>query len=101
MIPNSTQSDRVRGRLAPSPTGAQHLGNARTFLIAWLHVRSSHGELLLRVEDLDTPRTKSWANQQAIDDLRWLGIDWDQTAPCNPPEPIATSMLSKNSSDKS
>ncbi len=81
MIPNSPQSDRVRGRLAPSPTGAQHLGNARTFLIAWLHVRSSNGELLLRVEDLDTPRTKSWANQQAIDDLLWLGIDWDQTAP--------------------
>ncbi|MCY3005224.1 MAG: tRNA glutamyl-Q(34) synthetase GluQRS [Planctomycetota bacterium] len=71
----------VRGRLAPSPTGAQHLGNARTFLIAWLHVRCFNGELLLRVEDLDTPRTKSWANEQAIDDLRWLGIDWDKTAP--------------------
>lgn len=68
------------GRLAPSPTGAQHVGNARTFLVAWLHARSRGGTLLLRVEDLDTPRTKEWAGAQAIDDLRWLGLDWDGVA---------------------
>jgi len=68
------------GRLAPSPTGAQHVGNARTFLVAWLHARSSGGRLLLRVEDLDTPRTKEWAGDQAIEDLRWLGLDWDDVA---------------------
>ena len=68
------------GRLAPSPTGAQHVGNARTFLVAWLHARSRGGTLLLRVEDLDTPRTKEWAGAQAIEDLGWLGLDWDGVA---------------------
>lgn len=67
----------MHGRLAPSPTGAQHVGNARTFLVAWLLERSTGGHLLLRIEDLDTPRTKAWATQQAIDDLTWLGLDWD------------------------
>jgi glutamyl-tRNA synthetase len=66
------------GRLAPSPTGAQHLGNARTYLIAWLSVRSRGGRLVLRIEDLDSPRVKSGADQQAMDDLRWLGLDWDE-----------------------
>ena len=66
-----------QGRLAPSPTGAQHVGNARTFLVAWLVERSQGGSLLLRIEDLDTPRTKDWATQQAVDDLAWLGLDWD------------------------
>lgn len=70
-----------RGRLAPSPTGAQHLGNARTFLVAWLYLRSQNGHVTLRIEDLDTPRTKSWASQQAIEDLTWLGLDWDDVAP--------------------
>ncbi len=71
-----TTQDYV-GRLAPSPTGAQHVGNARTFLVAWLATRSCNGQLILRIEDLDTPRTKAWANQQAVQDLRWLGLDWD------------------------
>jgi glutamyl-tRNA synthetase len=67
------------GRLAPSPTGAQHLGNARTFLVAWLACRQAFGKLLLRIEDLDTPRTKLGATEQAIEDLKWLGLDWDAT----------------------
>jgi glutamyl-tRNA synthetase len=69
------------GRLAPSPTGAQHIGNARTFLVAWLDARNRGGRLLLRVEDLDTPRTKAWATEQAVEDLQWLGLDWDAVAP--------------------
>ncbi len=69
---------RVVGRLAPSPTGALHLGNARTFLLAWLSIRQQHGKLLLRIEDIDSPRVKPWALQATIDDLRWLGIDWDE-----------------------
>ncbi len=69
------------GRLAPSPTGAQHLGNARTFLVAWLACRQAVGKLLLRIEDLDTPRTKPGATTNAIEDLRWLGLDWDNTKP--------------------
>ncbi len=66
------------GRLAPSPTGAQHLGNARTYLLAYWSARSSGSRIVLRIEDVDSPRVKPWATQQAIDDLRWLGIDWDE-----------------------
>ena len=69
------------GRLAPSPTGAQHIGNARTYLVAWLACRQVGGKLLLRIEDLDTPRTKPGATAQAIEDLRWLGLDWDASEP--------------------
>lgn len=65
------------GRLAPSPTGALHLGNARTFLLAWLSARAAHGTLLLRIEDIDGPRVKPETVSRTIDDLRWLGLDWD------------------------
>ncbi len=68
----------VRGRLAPSPTGALHLGNARTFLIAWLHARRHSGRVVLRMEDLDHPKVKPGTAQAALDDLRWLGLDWDE-----------------------
>src|SRR5260370_40232345 len=63
-------------RLAPSPTGAQHVGNARTYLIAWLSARSRGGRVLLRIEDIDSPRVKPGAAGQACADLRWLGLDW-------------------------
>jgi glutamyl-tRNA synthetase len=66
------------GRLAPSPTGAQHVGNARTYLIAWLSARSRGGHVVLRIEDIDSPRVKSGAAAQACDDLRWLGLEWDE-----------------------
>lgn len=66
------------GRLAPSPTGALHLGNARSFLLAWLDARQQGGRLVLRVEDLDSPRIKPQAMEQALEDLRWLGLDWDE-----------------------
>src|SRR5512133_1620123 len=65
-------------RLAPSPTGALHLGNARTFLLNWLLARGNGWRILLRVEDIDGPRVKAGADRQAIEDLRWLGIDWDE-----------------------
>lgn len=65
------------GRLAPSPTGAQHVGNARTYLVAWLHARSRGGAVRLRIEDIDSPRVKPGAAEQAAEDLRWLGLDWD------------------------
>ena len=64
-------------RLAPSPTGALHLGNARTFLINWALARQRGQRVVLRIEDLDGPRIKPETVQQAIDVLRWLGIDWD------------------------
>lgn len=71
------QTRRVIGRLAPSPTGAQHVGNARTYLIAWLSARSQGGQVVLRIEDIDSPRVKAGAAEQAGQDLRWLGLDWD------------------------
>jgi glutamyl-tRNA synthetase len=67
-----------RGRLAPSPTGAQHVGNARTYLIAWLAARACGGQVVLRIEDIDSPRIKAGAAEQACADLRWLGLDWDE-----------------------
>jgi glutamyl-tRNA synthetase len=68
------------GRLAPSPTGVLHLGNARTFLLAWLHARSRGGDVLLRIEDIDGPRVKPETVDQTVEDLRWLGLDWDGEA---------------------
>ena len=67
----------VVGRLAPSPTGSLHVGNVRTFLWAWLSARAQRGRVVLRVEDLDTPRVKEGVVPKMIDDLRWLGFDWD------------------------
>lgn len=68
----------VVGRFAPSPTGALHLGSARTLLAAWLSARQQRGRFVWRVEDLDGPRTVPGAVEQAIDDARWLGLDWDE-----------------------
>jgi len=65
----------MRGRLAPSPTGALHLGNARTFMVAWLRARACGGQLVLRMEDLDHPKNKPGAAEGALADLRWLGFD--------------------------
>jgi glutamyl-tRNA synthetase len=65
-------------RLAPSPTGALHLGNARTFLINWLLARQNGWKIVLRIEDIDGPRIKSGADKSLIDDLQWLGLDWDE-----------------------
>ena len=66
------------GRLAPSPTGALHLGNVRTFMVAWLRARSQGGKVVFRMEDLDHPRDKPDAAAAAVEDLRWLGFDWDE-----------------------
>ena len=66
-----------RTRLAPSPTGAQHVGNARSYLVAWLSARAQGGTVALRIEDIDTWRNKPGAAEQAMEDLRWLGLDWD------------------------
>lgn len=65
-------------RLAPSPTGALHLGNIRTFLVNWALARREGWRVILRIEDLDTPRNKPGADRQAISTLDWIGIDWDE-----------------------
>lgn len=73
-----TRGTGVRGRYAPSPTGQLHLGNLRTALLAWLQVRLANGTLVLRMEDLDTPRVKAGSAAQLLADLEWLGLDWDE-----------------------
>jgi Glutamyl- and glutaminyl-tRNA synthetases len=65
------------GRLAPAPTGALHLGNARTFLLAWLRKKNENGTLVLRLEDLDHPKVKKDADMDAYRDLQWLGLTWE------------------------
>lgn len=64
-------------RLAPSPTGALHLGNARTFLVNWAMARRRGWRIVLRIEDLDGPRVKPGAIEGTIRTLAWLGLDWD------------------------
>lgn len=67
--------------MAPSPTGSLHLGNARTFLVNWLYARQRGWRIQLRVEDIDGPRIKRGADRELVEDLRWLGIDWDEQSP--------------------
>lgn len=68
----------VCGRFAPSPTGEMHLGNAWTALIAWLYVRSRQGKVILRLEDLDPDRSKERYSRLLLQDLAWLGLDYDE-----------------------
>src|SRR5258706_9083753 len=79
---------KMRGRFAPSPTGDLHLGGARTALVAWLAARAAGGALVMRVEDLDRARVVPGAEARILDDLRWLGLDWDEGpdagGPCAP-----------------
>ncbi len=65
-------------RFAPSPTGYLHVGGARTALFNWLFARRMGGRFLLRIEDTDVKRNTPTAMQQVMDDLRWLGIGWDE-----------------------
>ena len=67
-----------RGRLAPSPTGYLHIGHARTFATGWRRARQAGGALVMRMEDLDRERSKAHYAAGALEDLRWLGIDWDE-----------------------
>lgn len=71
-------SQRYRGRLAPSPTGYLHLGHARTFWVAHQRARAAAGQLVLRNEDLDQQRSKPEFAQAMYEDLRWLGLSWDE-----------------------
>ncbi len=69
------------GRFAPTPSGRMHLGNVFAALIAWLSVRSRGGEMVLRMEDLDTQRTSAGFADTLREDLRWLGLDYDRETP--------------------
>lgn len=80
--PNSfdqvARSAPYRGRLAPSPTGHLHLGHARTFWIAAQRARGANGTLILRNDDLDTARCRPEYTQAMLEDLRWLGLSWEE-----------------------
>lgn len=68
----------LRGRFAPTPSGQMHIGNARTALLAWLQARHAGGRFVLRMEDIDRPRSRPELARQILQDLRWLGLDWDE-----------------------
>ena len=68
----------TRVRFAPSPTGLLHVGNVRTGLFAWFFARQNNGEYILRIEDTDQERSKKEHEEGIYQDLRWLGIDWDE-----------------------
>ncbi len=71
-------ADSPRVRFAPSPTGELHVGNARTALFNWLFARHHGGRLVLRIEDTDESRSLVSYQVSLVDDLKWLGLDWDE-----------------------
>lgn len=86
-IQSAKYGARMRGRFAPSPTGLLHLGNARTALLAWLQARAAGGAFVLRVEDLDPDRRRPDLIPAILNDLRWLGLDWDEGPDVGGPHP--------------
>ena len=68
----------VRCRFAPAPSGSLHVGNVRSALFSWLWARRHGGAFVLRVEDTDASRVTEEAFRGVLDDLRWLGLDWDE-----------------------
>ena len=68
----------MRVRFAPSPTGQLHVGNARTALFNWLLAHGKDGTFILRIEDTDTERSTRESEASILEDLRWLGLDWDE-----------------------
>ena len=78
------KDQRIRVRFAPSPTGLLHVGNARTALYNWLFARRTGGDFLLRIEDTDIERSEPRYEAQLIEDLRWLGLNWDEGPHPNP-----------------
>jgi glutamyl-tRNA synthetase/nondiscriminating glutamyl-tRNA synthetase len=80
-------SSKVRVRFAPSPTGQVHVGNARTALFNWLFARQQGGIFVLRIEDTDLERSEARYESQLIEDIKWLGLDWDEGPDIGGPYP--------------
>jgi nondiscriminating glutamyl-tRNA synthetase len=78
---------QVRVRFAPSPTGQLHIGNVRTALFNWLFARQRGGVFILRIEDTDVDRSEARYETQLMEDLKWLGIDWDEGPDVGGPYP--------------
>jgi nondiscriminating glutamyl-tRNA synthetase len=72
--------ENIRVRFAPSPTGELHLGNARTAIFNWLFARNQGGKFILRIEDTDQERSKPEYEKMILEDLKWLGLNWDEGA---------------------
>src|SRR6185436_1555003 len=68
----------MRVRFAPSPTGQLHVGNVRTALFNWLLSRGGGGTFILRIEDTDVERSTAESERSILEDLRWLGLTWDE-----------------------
>ncbi len=73
-----SQPPIVRTRFAPSPSGHLHVGGARTALFCWAYARAKGGNFILRIEDTDQKRSSDAASMAFLEDLKWLGIDWDE-----------------------
>ena len=80
-------NDKVRVRFAPSPTGQLHIGNVRTALFNWLFARQKGGTFILRIEDTDLERSEARYETQLIEDMKWLGLDWDEGPDVGGPYP--------------
>ncbi|PNH06735.1 Glutamate--tRNA ligase, chloroplastic/mitochondrial, partial [Tetrabaena socialis] len=98
------QSQQVRVRFAPSPTGNLHVGGARTALFNWLYARQTGGKFILRVEDTDTARSTRESEDAMVRDLKWLGLDWDEGpdvgGPCGPYRQSERTAIYKTQVDK-
>lgn len=70
-------ASEIRVRIAPSPTGYLHIGTARTALFNWLFARKNNGKFILRIEDTDLERSDAKYEEEIIQSLKWLGLNWD------------------------
>ena len=75
---DAAEGREMRTRFAPSPTGSLHVGGARTALFSWLKAKQEGGKFVLRVEDTDTARSTRASEQEVLQDLAWLGLEWDE-----------------------
>lgn len=82
----------MTGRFAPTPSGRMHIGNVYAMLAAWLSARSRGDRMLMRIEDVDKPRVIAGADRLMLDDLHWLGLDWDGERYSSPNAQNATNM---------
>ena len=80
-------NNKVRVRFAPSPSGQIHIGNVRTALFNWLFARQNGGSFILRIEDTDVERSEARYETQLMEDMKWLGIDWDEGPDVGGPYP--------------
>ena len=92
-LPPHKMPEQYHGRYAPSPTGLLHVGGARTALVAWCAARAAGGRFTIRIEDLDTARTVPNMAEALLQDLAWIGLDWDAGPDCGGvDEPYLQSM---------